>query len=342
MRALHRVGLAAALIALVGSATSALAQPAAATRTTQAGSAETSGVASRITLTVAPIAMRSGVPVTARATVDTFTAESTGSLVVSRLERGSWVERQRLPLAIQSQTATRTVLTAKFVPLWRGRWSARLLLGSTVTSDTTTSAPAGFIVVGPRWVALTFDGGPWPAYTDAALKVLRVRGVRATFFMVGAHLKKYPAIARHVSSAGHQLGNHTWNHPNLTACSDSRVRSELSSTNGLVRTTCGSTPKVFRPPNGLTNSRVARIARSLGLRQVLWTADGADWLYSSSSYIRQRILARTKSGGVILMHDGGGNRSAMLGALPGVVDHLRAEGYYFVTMDEWQVLKDTR
>jgi peptidoglycan-N-acetylglucosamine deacetylase len=341
----HRrlMSLAVVVAALCATSVFGVAATPSAAADADAGAVLTPIVTPHISLSVSPIALRSDHAVTARAVVEGYAAETTScaTIVLYRLENGKWVERQRVGVQTVTHSGTRSVLTSRFVPRWRGRWSARLRLNFAGRLGTTTSGASGFIVVGPRWLALTFDDGPRSS-TGGVLSVLGSHGVRATFFMLGAQVRGNAATARRVRAGGHQLGNHTWSHPMLAGCSDARIRLELSRTSEQIREATGVRVRVFRPPGGSTNDRVVRVAASLGMRQVRWTVDPMDWRNPAPSTIRQRVLSHAKTGSIVLMHDGGGDRSNTVAALPGIIDTLRDRGYYLVTMDEWQVLRTTR
>ncbi|MGN0064553.1 MAG: polysaccharide deacetylase family protein [Nocardioides sp.] len=171
--------------------------------------------------------------------------------------------------------------------------------------------------VGPRVAYLTFDDGP-SAYTPQVLRILTRHGATATFFVLGANAQERPAALRAIRRQGSAVGNHTWGHPLLTRLPDRAVRRQLHID---VPTSC------FRPPYGGTNRRVVRLARKQGLRQVLWTADSRDWEKPGRRAIRRKALRDLHPGSIILMHDGGGDRSQTVAALPGLLKTLAERGY---------------
>ncbi|MBI3648715.1 MAG: polysaccharide deacetylase family protein [Actinobacteria bacterium] len=187
-----------------------------------------------------------------------------------------------------------------------------------------------------REVALTFDDGPWPRYTRAILKVLERRNVRATFFMVGENVKKWPGIARDVVKAGMLVGNHSWDHPETPAFADlspHRLRTELSFTNDALRGVGAARPYLFRPPGGSWNDEVVQAAREQGLRVVNWDVDPQDWRASRSPrQIAHLVLSHVRPGSIVDMHDGGGDQSATVKALPLIIRGLRKMGFRIVVI----------
>jgi len=184
-------------------------------------------------------------------------------------------------------------------------------------------------------IALTFDDGPWPAQTDAVLDILKAEGVPATFFMVGSRVKQNPAVARRVAREGHAIGNHTYRHADVSSSSPEKVSSELSGTNGVIITTTGVVPRWFRPPGGNINDQAYTEAAKQGLGTALWTVDPRDWgRGQTAAAIEKGVVNATRPGSVILLHDGGGDRSQTIAALPKIIRRLKAAGYEFVLLDD--------
>jgi chitin deacetylase len=183
---------------------------------------------------------------------------------------------------------------------------------------------------GLKVFALTFDDGPWPNSTRQILRILAANDVRATFFMVGQELQRRPEIAREVRDGGHAIGNHSWNHP-------LRPRdpvAQIQRTDALIRNVIGTNPTLFRPPYGALNNGMAQQAMKEGQAILIWSADSDDWQRPSARVIASRIVREAGPGGIALMHDGGGNRSHTVAALPLIIHTLRARGYRFVTVPE--------
>jgi peptidoglycan-N-acetylglucosamine deacetylase len=188
------------------------------------------------------------------------------------------------------------------------------------------------IASGPH-VALTFDDGPDPASTPRLLGELDRLGLRATFFVLGTQLAEHPDVARDVLSGGHEIGVHGWLHRPHLLRAPWRVHADLDRAHRAIRELLGVSPRFFRPPNGVITGAGLWAARSLGLRTVLWTADGRDWAADATAHtVETRIQGRLRPGGVILLHDSdvtsapGSWRSA-LDALPALADHCVARGW---------------
>ncbi|OKH54492.1 hypothetical protein NIES2101_06660 [Calothrix sp. HK-06] len=183
-----------------------------------------------------------------------------------------------------------------------------------------------------KYVALTFDDGPWPNTTDQILKILRQSHIKATFFMIGQNVKAYPVQATNVLADGHVIGNHTWHHwymhmnPQLAA-------SEIESTADIIYKTTGAKTTLFRPPGGILNNGLVDYAKNQNHSIILWSADSEDYRIPSVSTLIQRVM-KVVPGGIVLMHDGGGNRSHTVAALPQIISKLRKQGYKFVTVPE--------
>jgi peptidoglycan/xylan/chitin deacetylase (PgdA/CDA1 family) len=193
--------------------------------------------------------------------------------------------------------------------------------GITIPVNTKPSA-------GPKAVALTFDDGPNPGYTDRLLDVLKAKHVHVTFFDVGRMAQAYPDLVKREIKEGHVVANHSWSHPMLAHRSDSSAQDELQKTRDLLRR-LGATVTLFRPPYGSYTGRTVNIAQSLGMRTVVWSVDPADYRRPPPSSIVQRVMSFVRPGAVILMHDGGGDRSNTIAAVPILIDQLRKLGYSF-------------
>ncbi|HVS28771.1 MAG TPA: polysaccharide deacetylase family protein [Solirubrobacteraceae bacterium] len=182
-------------------------------------------------------------------------------------------------------------------------------------------------------VALTFDDGP-SQYTDGFLKVLARFHAHATFFVIGNQVPGREPALQHTLAAGNAIGNHTFTHPNLAALKRKDVRAELLPTTRQIRRATGFRPCVFRPPFGAKNRTVISQARRLGMLTVIWSVDTRDYTRPGTSAIVQRVLSGVRPGGIVLMHDGGGDRSQTLAALPTILRRLKARGYRTVTLQQ--------
>ncbi|YCK41070.1 polysaccharide deacetylase family protein [Actinomadura sp. ATCC 39365] len=178
-----------------------------------------------------------------------------------------------------------------------------------------------------KCVALTFDDGPGP-YTGTLLRHLAKYRAHATFFVVGRNVGAHPDVVRRTVEAGHELGNHTWSHPDLTRLSPAAIRSQLARTDRAVKSAAGVVPGLVRPPYGATDRDVRRQAhRPL----VLWSVDTLDWRYRDSARVARVSLKRVRPGSVILFHD---IHPTTVKAVPRVLKGLSARGYRFVTVSE--------
>lgn len=192
--------------------------------------------------------------------------------------------------------------------------------------------------IGKR-LALTYDDGPNDPHTMRLLDVLAKHGVKATFFMVGKYLLQRPDIARAVALAGHEVGNHTFSHPNLIWCSTAQVRSELERTEKTLSDIVGPHSRLFRTPFGGRRPASLRVVRSLGLTPVMWSVSAKDWELPSADAIEKQVWTNTRGGDVILMHDGshlgfGWDRSKTVAATDALISRAKNEGYSFCTVGE--------
>lgn len=179
-------------------------------------------------------------------------------------------------------------------------------------------------------IALTFDDGP-SAYTAGILNVLQQNGVHATFFCIGQQVQTRSGIVREVSQAGNVIGNHTWNHADLTLLTQNQVTWQLSSASTTILQATGISPTLFRPPYGALNATVRGTAAQLGLSPVLWNIDTRDWTRPGVNAIVSSVLDHAVNGSIVLMHDGGGDRSETVQALPQIISGLQQRGFAFVT-----------
>ncbi|MEU4563089.1 polysaccharide deacetylase family protein [Actinoplanes sp. NPDC023936] len=180
-----------------------------------------------------------------------------------------------------------------------------------------------------KTVALTFDDGP-SKYTPQVLDILKRNNVKATFCMLGNNVGPYQKTAKRIVREGHRLCNHSRSHPDFTDLSNSAARSQVVWTQKKIKSVTGRSPQVFRFPYGASNSRTRKVVRDQGLRILGWTVDTRDWSRPGTSVIVSRAVNNTRPGGVVLMHDGGGNRSQTVAALDKTIKKLKAKGYTFV------------
>ena len=182
----------------------------------------------------------------------------------------------------------------------------------------------------PR-VALTFDDGP-AANTNRLLDTLAQYDAKASFFTVGSSIDANPAPVARALNEGHAVGNHTYNHPDLTTLGADGIRSELQRGNqAIAAATGGYTPNLLRPPYGSTNQTVNNIAAEFGLANMMWSVDTRDWEHRDSSLVCNRAVTNAYDGAVILMHD---LHASTVDAVPCILDSLSSQGYEFVTADQ--------
>jgi peptidoglycan/xylan/chitin deacetylase (PgdA/CDA1 family) len=181
-------------------------------------------------------------------------------------------------------------------------------------------------------IALTFDDGPWPTTTTQILDILHRNNIKATFFWVGRYLQTYPELGKQVAAAGHAIGNHTWNHQYFKYNEEGAAR-EIDRTTSLIEELTGVKTSMFRPPGGILNNGLAAYAQKRNYTVVMWSADSLDWRTATQS-LMENVMRQANSGGIVLMHDGGGNRSRTVEALPDIIAKFRKEGYTFVTVPE--------
>jgi chitin deacetylase len=190
-------------------------------------------------------------------------------------------------------------------------------------------------------IALTFDDGPWPTTTSQILDVLKKNDVKATFFIVGRQVQMYPQLLQAVVAAGHAIGNHTWSHQ-YSQYSESAAAHELDETAALVYKTTGVKTSLFRPPAGILNNGLVAYAHKKKYSVVMWSVDSKDWRYrgTTAQGLLENVLKDVQPGGIVLLHDGGGDRSATLEALPKLITELKKRGYTLVTVPELLEMAD--
>lgn len=186
-------------------------------------------------------------------------------------------------------------------------------------------------VDGP-YIAMTFDDGPDPKNTPKLLDMLKARGLKATFFVVGTNAAGYPEILQRMVAEGHEIGNHSWSHPSLTKLGSENVRSQMERTSQAVFQATGVRPVVMRPPYGATSVRLNKFFdEQLGMKVILWNVDPLDWRYRNASRVMNQIVQNARPGAIILAHD---IHASTVAAMPQTFDALLAKGFKFVTVSE--------
>ena len=177
-------------------------------------------------------------------------------------------------------------------------------------------------------IAITFDDGPHPCYTEQLLDGLKERGVVATFFVTGEHAELHPEVIARMQEEGHLIGNHTYSHIQLTKSNRDKFRDELIKTNEILKEITGEEVQYVRPPYGSWDKS---FEKELNMFPVLWTVDPLDWCSKNVNCITEKIVSKTGENDIILMHD---YYDTSVTAALKAIDELLEEGYVFVTVEE--------
>ena len=196
--------------------------------------------------------------------------------------------------------------------------------GTATTTRTATSSPSAKKGV----VYLTFDDGPGPA-TPEVLALLAQHHVTATFFVTGSNAAANSRLLSAIRAGGHAVGDHTWDHPQLTTLSAAGVTDQLNRTEAVIGKT-----RCVRPPYGDTSPTVAGIIAARGERQILWDVDPKDWSRPGADVIVDRVMSQVRPGSIVLMHDAGGDRSQSVAALRIILDRLDTQGLRSVALPQ--------
>ncbi len=220
-----------------------------------------------------------------------------------------------------------------------------------IVDQNDTVLPTSFVIQRfgkqTKKLALTFDDGPDPTWTPKILDILREKNVRATFFIIGENAGAYPEIVQREFAEGHDIGNHTFTHPNLVELPPAMAKLEINATRKVFEAITGHTMRLFRAPflgdsdpTTYDELEPAALAQKMGFVTVGLRIDPDDWLRPPAQVIIDRILEQVANkdpddaGNVILLHDAGGDRAGTAAALPGLIDALRAKGYELVPVSE--------
>ncbi|MFD8667590.1 polysaccharide deacetylase family protein [Streptomyces microflavus] len=185
-----------------------------------------------------------------------------------------------------------------------------------------------------RRVALTFDDGPCPPYTDQILDILGKYRLPATFFCVGLNAAAHGDTLRRIADEGHSLGNHTWSHPLLPDLRPEEFAFQIEATGQAMARATGVDPRFVRPPYGLGTTDLLEWTSGKDMSCVLWDNDSHDWSSPGPEAIIERTVRQAGPGSIILMHDGGGDRSGTVRALPGIIEQLLDKGYEMVAIEQ--------
>jgi peptidoglycan/xylan/chitin deacetylase (PgdA/CDA1 family) len=178
-----------------------------------------------------------------------------------------------------------------------------------------------------KCLALTFDDGPGP-YTTRLLAIMKRHSVRATFFVVGRNAAANPEVVRQMAAEHHEIGNHTYDHADLTKLPITEIQREVQRTQLAVQQAAGRRPTIMRPPYGSTDLRVNL---AVGLPVIMWRGDTRDWLHTNSGRVQRSVLKLAKRNAVILVHD---TKQTTVAAMPATLNGLLRRGYTMVTVSE--------
>ena len=184
-------------------------------------------------------------------------------------------------------------------------------------------------------VALTFDDGP-SDYMDKVLDILKENDVKATFFLIGSHVEKYPETIKRITEEGHEIGNHSWSHRNFSKLTADEIKQELDKTAEIIVSAGGEVSNLFRPPYGSSSEESEAVIYAHGYNIVNWSVDSKDWSGISVNRILSNVQSRLAPGSIILMHSSGRKKAMtnMLSALPKVIALVREQGYELATVSE--------
>jgi len=181
-------------------------------------------------------------------------------------------------------------------------------------------------------LAMTFDDGPHPTLTPKLLDLLRERNIKCTFFVIGKNARAYPHIIQRMIAEGHEIANHTWNHPSLTSLSDAQIRQELRASEDALMAAANYRPRLIRPPYGAINTRIKQLMfAEFGYSTIMWSVDPQDWRRPGVSVVTSRLVSGARPGAIMLAHD---IHPPTIAAMPAMFDQLISKGYQFVTVSQ--------
>jgi peptidoglycan/xylan/chitin deacetylase (PgdA/CDA1 family) len=190
-------------------------------------------------------------------------------------------------------------------------------------------------------VALTFDDGPSPQWTPKILDELNKAGIKATFFLVGSHVQKYPEVARRIVKEGHTIGNHGYAHSVLFYYTPAEIEEEIKYSEQVIKDITGYTTKFFRPPKAWLRKTIKQKIKSMGYAIILWSLNSKDWVSFNHKNIVRYIARKVKNGDILLFHDSGnvfskegGVRTQTVKSITLLARTLKQMGYKFVSIEE--------
>ncbi len=185
-----------------------------------------------------------------------------------------------------------------------------------------------------RQIALTFDDGPHPRYTDRILEILAREGVIATFFMIGVNVQRYPEVARRVIAGGHEVGNHTFTHATMKRIPEETLVKEIEENDRILEELGYAPHHIFRPPQGVCTDMLPSVLQQTQKHAILWDIDTRDWAHRPSDEILAEIERHVCGGAIILFHDYISGENTTIPALQKVIPALKERGYEFVTVSQ--------
>lgn len=201
---------------------------------------------------------------------------------------------------------------------------------ATPTPTPTPTEPAGPNCKKLKCIALTYDDGP-AEYTSTLAETITKEKVKATFFMLGENVERFPDAVKDVQATGSELANHSWNHPSLPKLGNSGMRSQLNRTSKAIEKAAGVKVTLMRPPYGENNQRLDDVARDLGLAEIYWNVDTLDWQYKDTDRLIDYVLGNAARDQVVLMHD---IHQSTVRAAPAIYRGLKKKGFTMVTVSE--------
>lgn len=231
------------------------------------------------------------------------------------------------------------ILTRRRIAAVCSALACGLLAAGIFTQEASVSASANVkrllpvysVETSEKKVSLTFDVAWGNEDAEEIINILKKYNVKATFFIVGDWIEKYPESVKALHAAGHDIENHSDTHPHITRLSPDEISSEITKCNEKIKSCTGAAPTLFRPPYGEYNNNVISGAQNAKMQTIQWDVDSLDWKNLSPGEMIKRISASVKNGSIILLHVGAKNTVA---ALPGIIEDLQKQDYSFVTVRE--------
>ncbi|MEH2195803.1 MAG: polysaccharide deacetylase family protein [Nostoc sp.] len=230
-------------------------------------------------------------------------------------------------------------LKATMLKIWQQQAQTKGLSYGVPSTFQGATVSAAKLTHEQKVIALTFDDGPWPESTAQVLDILKQNQIKGTFFLIGQNVKNYPGLVKREIAEGHVIGNHTWHHW-YQFMNPQAAAYEIDHTANLIYQVTGIKTNLFRPPGGIMYNGVADYARNSKYAIILWSSDSVDYSRPAVPKLINNVFRKAKPGGIVLMHDGGGNRSKTVQALPEIIANFRKQGYSFVTIPELLEMQD--